>query len=94
MDGLLFARLQFRATTRRPPTHCPAIYSPPRWSGATVLSTHRLAALDIVDEIVVLDNGVAVECGTQSELLRVNGHYFRLWQYEHQADRTDGSHDG
>jgi thiol reductant ABC exporter CydC subunit len=61
---------------------------------ATVLITHRLAALDIVDEIVVLDNGVAVECGTHSELLRVDGHYFRLWQYEHQADRTDGSHDG
>ena len=61
---------------------------------ATVLITHRLAALDIVDEIVVLDNGVAVERGTHSELLRVDGHYFRLWQYDYQADRTDGSHDG
>jgi thiol reductant ABC exporter CydC subunit len=61
---------------------------------ATVLITHRLAALDIVDEIVVLDNGVAVERGTHSELLRMDGHYFRLWQYEYQADRTDGSHDG
>jgi hypothetical protein len=43
---------------------------------ATVLITHRLAALDIVDKIVL------------------DGHYFKLWQYEYQADRTDGSHDG
>jgi len=61
---------------------------------ATVLITRRLAALDIVDEIVVLDNGVGVECGTHSELLRVDGHCLKLWQYEYQLDRTDGSHDG
>ena len=41
-----------------------------------MLITHRLAALDIVDKIVV------------------DGHYFKLWHYEYQADRTDGSHDG
>jgi ABC-type transport system involved in Fe-S cluster assembly fused permease/ATPase subunit len=59
-----------------------------------MLITQRLAVLDIVHEIVVLANGVAVECGTHSELLRVDGHYFKFWQYEYQADRTDGSHDG
>jgi thiol reductant ABC exporter CydC subunit len=61
---------------------------------ATVLITHRLAALDIVDEIVVLDNGVVVERGTHNELLRADAHYFKLWQYDYQPDRTDGSHDG
>jgi thiol reductant ABC exporter CydC subunit len=60
---------------------------------ATVLITHRLAALDIVDEVVVLDNGVLVERGTHDELLRADGHYLRLWQYEYQPDSTDGSDD-
>jgi thiol reductant ABC exporter CydC subunit len=61
---------------------------------ATVLITHRLATLDIVDEIVVLDNGRVAERGTHDELLRAGGHYFRLWQYEYQRGRTDGSDDG
>jgi ABC-type transport system involved in cytochrome bd biosynthesis fused ATPase/permease subunit len=61
---------------------------------ATVLITHRLATLDIVDEIVVLNNGRVAERGTHDELLRAGGHYFRLWQYEYQRDRTDGSDDG
>jgi ATP-binding cassette, subfamily C, bacterial CydCD len=43
---------------------------------ATMLITHRLAALDIVDKIVL------------------DGHYFKLWQCDYHADRTDGSHDG
>jgi ABC-type multidrug transport system fused ATPase/permease subunit len=59
-----------------------------------VLITHRLATLDIVDEIVVLNNGRVAERGTHDELLRAGGHYFRLWQYEYQRDRTDGSDDG
>jgi thiol reductant ABC exporter CydC subunit len=61
---------------------------------ATVLITHRLARLDIVDEIVVLDDGFVVERGTHDELLSADGHYSRLWQYEYQPGRTDGSDDG
>jgi thiol reductant ABC exporter CydC subunit len=61
---------------------------------ASVLITHRLAMLDVVDEILVLDNGVVVERGTHDELLCANRQYFRLWQYEHQPGRSDGSDDG
>jgi thiol reductant ABC exporter CydC subunit len=60
---------------------------------ATVLITHRLAALDGVDEIIVLDDGAVVERGTHHQLLCVGGHYFRLWQCEYQSAPTDGDDD-
>lgn len=48
---------------------------------ATVLITHRLASLDLVDEILVLDEGRVIERGTNDELLRAGGHYCTLWHY-------------
>jgi ABC-type multidrug transport system fused ATPase/permease subunit len=41
----------------------------------------------------VLDEGVVVERGTHDQLLRADGHYVRLWKYEYQPDRIDGSDD-
>lgn len=61
---------------------------------ATVLITHRLATLDTVDEIVVLDGGRVVERGMHDQLLCARGHYFRLWQHENHRARWDGSDDG
>jgi ABC-type multidrug transport system fused ATPase/permease subunit len=46
----------------------------------TILITHRLAGLEGMDAIVVLDRGRAVEQGTHEELLRRNGLYRRLWE--------------
>ncbi len=54
---------------------------------ATLLITHRLAALEAVDEIVVLDGGRVVERGKHHELLATGGRYAGLWWEERMNDR-------
>ena len=49
---------------------------------AVLLITHRLAGLEAVDEVIVLDGGRALERGTHAELLAVGGHYARMWARE------------
>jgi thiol reductant ABC exporter CydC subunit len=52
-----------------------------------LLITHRLAGLERVDEIVVLERGVVVERGTHAVLLEAGGRYAALWWEERMADR-------
>jgi thiol reductant ABC exporter CydC subunit len=54
---------------------------------ATLLITHRLAALAGVDEILLLDGGRVVERGTHAELLDIGGRYAGLWWEERMNDR-------
>jgi thiol reductant ABC exporter CydC subunit len=49
---------------------------------AVLMITHRLAGLDGVDEVIVLDGGRAIERGSPSELLALGGHYARMWARE------------
>ncbi len=49
---------------------------------ATVLITHRLSALEPVDEIIVLRNGVVAERGRHDELILAGGPYARAWESE------------
>jgi ABC-type transport system involved in Fe-S cluster assembly fused permease/ATPase subunit len=49
---------------------------------ATLLITHRLAGLEAVDEIVVLDRGRVVERGTHMQLLAAGGRYAATWARE------------
>jgi len=49
---------------------------------ATLLITHRLAGLEDLDEVLVLDRGRVVERGTHAELLALGGHYAALWRRE------------
>jgi thiol reductant ABC exporter CydC subunit len=53
----------------------------------TLLITHRLAGLEEVDEVLVLDRGRVVERGAHAELLALDGRYAELWQREHEADQ-------
>jgi thiol reductant ABC exporter CydC subunit len=49
---------------------------------AVLLITHRLAGLEGVDQVIVLDGGRAVERGRHSELLAQGGTYARMWARE------------
>ncbi len=49
---------------------------------ATLLITHRLAGLEAVDEVLVLDRGRVLERGTHAELLDAGGRYAEMWQRE------------
>ena len=53
---------------------------------ATLLISHRLAMLPVVDEIVVLDGGRVVERGTHDALLARGGQYAGLWWEERLND--------
>ena len=46
----------------------------------TVLITHRLAGLEALDEMVVLDAGRVVERGRHDELLAAGGWFAELWE--------------
>ncbi|MEU3773090.1 thiol reductant ABC exporter subunit CydD [Streptomyces sp. NPDC032472] len=53
---------------------------------ATVLITHRLAGLDAVDEVLVLDAGAVVQRGSYAELAAEEGPLRRLLDRERAAD--------
>ena len=53
-----------------------------RATQATLLITHRLAGLQAVDEIIVLDRGRALERGSHDALITAGGAYARMWARE------------
>ncbi|MEY9870768.1 ATP-binding cassette subfamily C protein CydCD [Streptacidiphilus sp. MAP12-33] len=53
---------------------------------ATVLITHRLAGLESVDEILVLDAGRVAQRGTWNELVAVDGLLRDLWERERERE--------
>ncbi|MEU9142420.1 thiol reductant ABC exporter subunit CydD [Streptomyces sp. NPDC048349] len=54
----------------------------------TVLITHRLAGLEAVDEVLVLDGGEVVQRGAYAELAAAEGPLRRLLEREREADAT------
>ncbi|MEV0121755.1 thiol reductant ABC exporter subunit CydD [Streptomyces sp. NPDC050703] len=52
----------------------------------TLLITHRLAGLDAVDEVIVLDGGRVAQRGTYAELAAVEGPLRRMLDVERAAD--------
>lgn len=48
----------------------------------TIVIAHRLSTLAKMDRILVFDNGRIIEIGTHFELLKLNGHYARLWNMQ------------
>jgi thiol reductant ABC exporter CydC subunit len=54
---------------------------------SSILITHRLAGLESVDEILVVDEGRVVERGTHDVLIDQNGRYAHLWWEEMRTER-------
>jgi ABC-type multidrug transport system fused ATPase/permease subunit len=50
--------------------------------------THRLVHMERMDEILVLEGGRIVECGTHAELLKANGLYKRMVEVQNQMLAT------
>jgi ATP-binding cassette subfamily B multidrug efflux pump len=51
--------------------------------GKTVIAiAHRLSTIARMDRLIVLEAGRLVEQGTHDELLRLGGHYERLWRHQ------------
>jgi ATP-binding cassette subfamily C protein CydC len=46
----------------------------------TLMITHRLADLEVMDQILVLEGGRIVEQGRHHDLLALGGCYWRMWQ--------------
>jgi ATP-binding cassette subfamily B multidrug efflux pump len=51
--------------------------------GKTVIAiAHRLSTIARMDRLIVLEQGRIVETGTHAELLRLGGHYDKLWRHQ------------
>lgn len=48
----------------------------------TIVIAHRLTTITSADKIIVMDDGILAEEGTQNELLELNGIYQRLYNYQ------------
>lgn len=48
----------------------------------TIVIAHRLATLSKMDRILVFDKGKIIEDDSHEALLRLDGHYARLWQMQ------------
>jgi ATP-binding cassette, subfamily B, bacterial len=48
----------------------------------SIVIAHRLSTLAQMDKILVFDNGNIIESGTHGELLKLNGHYAKMWSMQ------------
>ena len=48
----------------------------------TLVIAHRLSTIRKADQILVVEKGKIVECGTHDDLLRKEGRYFQLYTYQ------------
>lgn len=53
----------------------------------SLVIAHRLSTVIDADQIIVLDNGRAVERGSHRELLALQGHYANMWELQQEASK-------
>ncbi|MDP6506396.1 MAG: ATP-binding cassette domain-containing protein, partial [Planctomycetota bacterium] len=54
----------------------------------TFVVAHRLSTVKEADSIIVLDNGKVVEQGSHEELMALDGHYCRLYNYQFNEEQS------
>lgn len=54
----------------------------------TLIIAHRLSTVAHADEIVVLERGTIVECGTHADLLNKKGKYAQLWLAQQAGEKV------
>ena len=52
----------------------------------TLCIAHRLSTIENADQIVVLDDGAVVEVGSHTDLLKMKGVYWSLWETQHNTN--------
>ena len=50
--------------------------------GTMLVVAHRLSTIQHADQIIVLQNGRVIEKGNHQELLKLRGHYYKLYQLQ------------
>jgi ATP-binding cassette subfamily B protein len=55
-----------------------------RKNRTTLIVAHRLSTIQSADLILVLDHGKIIERGTHQQLLAMHGHYYEMYQLQHQ----------
>ena len=50
--------------------------------GTMLIVAHRLSTIQHSDKIIVLNKGEIIESGTHQELLKMHGHYYKLYQLQ------------
>jgi ATP-binding cassette subfamily B protein len=48
----------------------------------TIVIAHRLSTIRNADQIVLIDDGRIIECGTHEALLVARGHYEKLYRLQ------------
>ena len=67
-----------------------ALVNRPGRSATIILSSHRLAAFPLADQIIVLDKGQIAEHGTHDSLMAADGLYARIYRAQTRAASANG----
>jgi ATP-binding cassette subfamily B multidrug efflux pump len=52
----------------------------------SLIISHRISSVKLANKILVLHDGQLAEQGSHDELMLLNGHYFRMYEKQHQVD--------